>query len=56
MAIYLLVTSALLANLYNKYCDYGDYWSYEVIKCGDDEKHFLVLPIFAFLTMAGWVS
>ena len=56
MAIYLLVTSALLTNLYNKYCDY-DYWPYEeVIECGDDEKRFLILPIFGFLTMAGWVN
>ena len=49
MGVYLLVTSALLANLYKRYCNE------EYEECTDDEKNFLVLPLFGFLTMMGWV-
>ncbi|XP_065905153.1 uncharacterized protein [Dysidea avara] len=50
MAVYLLVTSALLANLYTRYCDEIDEFS----KCEEDERRFLVIPVFGFLTMVGW--
>ncbi|XP_065896346.1 uncharacterized protein [Dysidea avara] len=48
MSVYLLVTSALLANLYTSFCDE------ESEECGDDERNFLVLPLFGFLTLIGW--
>ena len=49
MTIYLLVTSSLLADLYRRYCDqdFGE--------CGDDERNFLTIPLFGYLTMIGWV-
>ena len=47
----MLVTSALLANLYTRYCDDIEPFS----ECGDDERNFLILPVFGFLTMIGWV-
>ena len=49
MTVYLLVTSSLLADLYSKYCDQ------EFVECGYDERHFLTIPLFGFLTMIGWV-
>ena len=52
MGIALLVTSSLMTNIYIKYCE-SDLNYYE--KCGDDEAHFLVLPVFGFFTMAAWV-
>ena len=51
MGIALLVTSSLMANIYVKYCDQNYYRE----KCGDDEAHFLILPVFGFFTMAAWV-
>ena len=67
MGIALLVTSSLMANLYVKYCDsLQDYWnthtlqpnpSYDYFpeKCEENERHFLILPLFGFSTMAAWV-
>ena len=52
MAIYLLVTSALLANLYHKFCKLLHEADFV---CDSDEKKFLVLPVFGFLTTIGWV-
>ena len=62
MGIALLVTSSLMVNIYIKYCDFvldrpepPDHYDYYPEKCGDDENHFLVLPLFGFFTMAAWV-
>ena len=44
-----------MANLYTKYCDYlEDYYEYEK-ECGQDEKHFLILPLFGYFTLCAWV-
>ena len=62
MGIALLVTSCLMVNIYIRYCDYLDdqsdyrYHNYNLPEdCGDDENHFIVLPLFGFSTMAAWV-
>jgi len=52
LAIYWLITSALLADLYSRYCDEDE----TGIKCEDDEKKFIVLPVFGFICMSAWVS
>ena len=48
MAVYYLITSALIANLFNRYCDNGD--------CDDDEDKFAVFPVLGFIIMITWVS
>ena len=48
MAVYYLITSALIANLYNRYCDDGD--------CDADESKFTVFPVLGFIIMITWVS
>ena len=58
MGIMLLVTSSLMANIYVKYCDYLEDQIYDYdypTKCGDDEKPFVVLPLFGYFTMIIWV-
>lgn len=61
MAIMLLVTSSLMANIYVKYCDYVknntalDNYGFPD-KCGDNERHFLVLPLFGYFAMITWVK
>ena len=68
MAIMLLVTSSWMANLYTRYCDYiNDYYYninknfstayhyYYQAKCGKDENHFLILPLFGYFTLCAWV-
>ena len=54
LAVYWLITSALLANLYERYCDrrLEDVGS----ECGDNDEKFVVLPIFGFVCMGAWVS
>ena len=64
MGIALLVTSCLMFNIYIKYCnflndqsdppDHYNYYDYPD-SCGDDEAHFIVLPLLGFATMAAWV-
>ena len=49
MAIYLLVTSSLLADLYRRFCDQ------DFVECEDDARNFLTIPLFGYLTMIGWV-
>lgn len=65
MSIMLLVTSSLMANLYVVYCHYLEHqqpYYYDPPKCGqNDERYFLILPIFGFITMVvwglnGWIS
>ena len=48
LAIYWLITSALLADLYNRYCETG-------IDCNETEEKFIVLPVFGFVCMGAWV-
>ena len=61
MGTALLVTSCLMVNMYIKYCDYlldhndQPYYPNHYKKCGDDEAHFIILPVFGFFTMAAWV-
>ena len=52
LAIFWLITSALLANLYSRYCDEDDTGN----DCGDTEEKFIVLPVFGYICMAAWVS
>lgn len=48
MAVYYLITSAMIANLYDRYCDDND--------CDDDESKFTVFPVLGFIIMVTWVS
>jgi len=51
MALYMLITSALIANLYTRYCDR------ETNECREDvEAKFIIFPVFGFIIMAIWVS
>ena len=50
MAAYWLVTGALLADLYRRYCNRDD------VECGDEERRFTVLTVMSFITAGGWVS
>ena len=58
MGIMILLTSSLMVNLYTKYCDYikdhYDNYNYQA-KCGKDENHFLILPVFGYFTLCAWV-
>ena len=70
MAIALLMTSSLMIILYTNYCDflnqsddvcegedlYGNYPRNYPPECGDNEAHFLILPMFGFAAMVAWVS
>ena len=51
MAVYWLISAALLADLYSEYCNVDDGFD-----CEEREKKFLVLPILGFACMGGWVS
>ena len=64
MGIALLITTCLMVNLYIKYCDFlndrdpSDHdqdYDYYPDKCGEDENHFIILPMFGFFTMLAWV-
>ena len=65
MGIMLLLTSSLMANLYVEYCRYVKHHSYRhyypyyendyPLNCGHNEQHFLMLPLFGFITMVVWV-
>ena len=60
MGISLLVTSSWMVSLYVKYCDYIKDYHYDYFddfppKCGHNENHFLILPLFGFITMLVWV-
>jgi len=51
MAVYWLISSALLADLYNKYCSDEDNSD-----CEKREKKFIILPLLGFVCMSAWVS
>ena len=53
LAVYWLITSAMLADLYERYCDRLED---NKLECGDTEEKFVVLPIFGFVCMGAWVS
>jgi len=54
MAVYMLITSAVIANLYTRYCDDLDDNGSE---CEDDvDGKFVVFPVFGFVIMVVWVS
>ena len=57
MGIIMLVTSSLMANLYNKFCDYFEDYPIDLDLCGEDDDYrdFLVLPVFGYFTMLAWV-
>jgi len=47
----MLITSAVIANLYTRYCDY------EENECREDaEAKFTIFPVFGFFIMVIWVS
>ena len=49
MALYMLITSALIANLYTRYCEEN--------KCREDvEAKFIIFPVVGFIILAIWVS
>jgi len=48
MAVYWIITTALLGDLYRQYCD--DF------ECDERERKFLALPILSGFCIAGWVS
>ena len=51
MALYMLITSALIANLYTRYCDR------EENECrGDVEAKFTIFVVFGFIILVIWVS
>ncbi|XP_065901965.1 uncharacterized protein [Dysidea avara] len=51
MAVYWLISAALLADLYSEYCNVDDGFD-----CEEREKKFLVLPILGFACMGGWIA
>jgi len=54
MALYMLITSALIANLYTRYCDRQEDRGSE---CDDDvDAKFTVFPVFGFFILVVWVS
>ena len=53
LAIYWVIISSMLANLYQRYCDdLEDRGS----GCDNDDKKFITLPVMGFLCMGTWVS
>jgi len=53
MSVYYLITSALIANLYTRYCnDKEDKGS----ECDEDDEKFIAFPVFGFFIMVTWVS
>ena len=53
MAVYYLITSSLIANLYTRYCDNLDELGGE---CDEDDDKFSIFPVFGFFIMVAWVS
>jgi len=53
MAVFWLISSALLADLYRDYCEELDDRG---IECDDTDERFIATPILGFVTMVGWVS
>lgn len=53
MAVYYLITSALIANLYTRYCDNQEDMNSE---CDEDDDKFALFPVFGFFIMIAWVS
>lgn len=51
MAAYWLVTGALLADLYRRYCSNAD-----VPDCNENDRKFTVLTVMSFVCAGGWVS
>ena len=51
MCAFWIVTSGLLANLYNEFCDNleGD------AECDDTDKRFIATPVLGFFCFIGWV-
>ncbi|XP_065908590.1 uncharacterized protein [Dysidea avara] len=47
MAVYMLITSALIANLYTRYCD-------DATECQGYERKFIIFPVFGFFLMVAW--
>jgi len=64
MAVYMLITSALIANLYTRYCHSDDldedldyYNDYDPVTCNEKGyDKFSIFPIFGFIIMIDWVS
>ena len=54
MAVYWLITSALLANLYSRFCDERE--EVEREDCNENDQRFILLPVFGFICMCAWVS
>jgi len=54
LAVYWAITSALLADLYGKYCEDREDSIGE--ECNENEKRFVALPIIGFICMGAWVS
>ena len=60
MAIMLLVTISLMADLYRKYCGYvkdhptNDPYELPAV-CGKHQRQFMILPLFGYFTMIVWV-
>ena len=54
MAVYMLITSALIANLYTRYCDRQEDNGGE---CDDDvDGKFTIFPVLGFAILVVWVS
>jgi len=54
MAIYYLITSAMIANLLARYC--SDKEDQTNTECTDDENKFSLFPVLGFFIMIMWVS
>ena len=54
MAVYYLITSALIANLYTRYCDALE--DNNNVECDEDDDKFALFPVFGFFIMVAWVS
>jgi len=53
MAVYWLISSALLADLYRDYCDKLEERDTE---CDDTDRRFIATPVMGVITLIGWVS
>ena len=51
MAAHWLVTGALLADLYRKYCN-----DRTTNECNETDRRFTALTVMSFVCAAGWVS
>jgi len=58
----MLITSALITNLYTRYCDtpmaeYNSNYYYDPVTCKEKGyDKFSIIPVFGFIVMADWVS